>query len=276
MNSINEIQLKIFDHLKKEICNRVEYSIVGKGAIEVLTPFLDWKGVPVSIFITKEGIITDGGRTLSQLSSLRILDDFNNWEFKSDFFNRSCIRETRGRLESINNGNPANILSYIQGITRLPNYFEPKPIYSIADKFPGKVKRIAIDALLPLAPRNLPEGNLLWASKFVDGRHISLNGIEVQSDMSPNIYFRMIQIISHATSSTSDKKQHIESKVLQPMLAKERYPDVEMIAVIESLDTYPRAGRALLEKKSERIIELENEKEGGEELAKLLIEERAS
>lgn len=275
MNSISEIQLKIFDDLKKEICSRVEYYEVSKGAIEVITPFLDWKGAPISIFITKDGTITDGGRTLSQLDSLRVLEDFNNWDFKSDFFNRSCIRETRGRLESINNDSSANILNYVQGITRLPNYFEPKPIYSAADKFPGKVKRITIEALLPFAPPDLPEGSRAWASKFVEDRRIPLNGIEVHSDMSPNIYLRMIQIISHASSSVSDRKQHIESKVLQPMLAKEKYPNAEMIAVIDSLDTYPHAGIALLEKKS-RIVEMENEKLGSEELVELLLEENPS
>jgi hypothetical protein len=272
---INEIQLKIFEALKREICNRVEYSIVGKGAIEVLTPFLDWKGTPVSIFITKDGIITDGGRTLSQFDSLRISEDFNNWDFKSDFFNRYHIRETRGRLESVNNGNSADILSYIQGITKLPNYFEPKPIYLVADKFPGKVRRIAKEALLQFAPQDLPEERELWALKFVQERRIPLNGIEVHSDMSPNIYLRMVQIISHATSNASDRKQHIESKVLQSLLAKEKYSNADMIAVIECLDTYPRSGIALLEKKS-RIVEMDNEKLGGKELAELLLEESPS
>lgn len=269
---INDIQLRIFNSIKTEICDRVEYSIVGKGAIEVLTPFLDWKGAPVSIFITKDGIITDGGRTLSQFESLRVLEDFDNWDFKLDFLNRSGIREARGRLVSVYDDDSAKILSYIQGIARLPNYFEPKPLYSVADKFPGKVKRIAKEALLPFAPCSLPEERESWALKFVQERRIPLNGIDVHSDLSPNIYLRMIQIISHATSSVSDRKQHIESKVLQPMLAKEKYPLVEMIAVIENRDSYPRSGIALLEKKS-RIVDMDNEKLGGKELAELILEE---
>jgi hypothetical protein len=99
-----EIQLNIFNKIKEEISNTVSYNAVAKNAIEVKTPYLDWKGAQISIFITEDGQITDGGQILSQLKSLRVIDDYNNWDFKLDFLHRSCIEQVRGSLQPADDG----------------------------------------------------------------------------------------------------------------------------------------------------------------------------
>jgi hypothetical protein len=273
MNLVTDLQLGVYKKIKDEICNSVNYNIAGKNAIEVVTPFLDWKGVQVSFYITEDGKITDGGRILSQLKSLRAIEDFNNWPFRSGFFKQSCIEQERGRLVPIND-DPKNVLSYVQGITRLPNYFEPKPIYSTMDRYPDRVRAMTIDALRPFAPSGYPEDERLkWATMFTKERTIKLNGIEVRSDMSPKRYFRMIQIFSHATSGSTDKRQHVEAKILHPVLWKREVPEVEMYAIVETLDAYASESRALLRQESDGNI-IETCETGAEkEIARLLMEE---
>ena len=73
---INETQLKLFAEIKKAICDTIEYKEVSRNAIEVATPFLDWKGTQVSFFITEDGYVTDGGQILSQFKALRVIKDF--------------------------------------------------------------------------------------------------------------------------------------------------------------------------------------------------------
>lgn len=273
MNLANDIQLYLYKKIKNEICDSVSYDITGRNAIEVVTPFLDWKGAPVSFYITEDGKITDGGQILSQLKSLRAIGDFNKWPFRATFFKQSCIEEIRGRLVPIND-DPENILSYIQGIARLPNYFEPKPIYSTVDRYPDRVKTMTINALLPFAPSGFPENERLrWASEFTKDRSIPLlNGIEVRSDMSPRIYSRMLQIISHATSGSTDKKQHVEAKILHPVLWKREDPKVEMYAIVDTLEAYAHESRALLRQESGGNI-IETCESGAEkEIARILLE----
>ena len=253
----NKLQLDIFNEIKKELCDSVEFYPVNRDAIEVTTPYLDWNGSEVSVFITKDGRITDGGETISQMESLKIIDDFDNWPFKLDFLHRYNIDLVRGCLEPNDARSSKNIIRYIQGITRLLSYFEPKPIYDASEQYPYKVHKMTIDALLPYAPANyLEEERRLWATEFTRERPIKLNGIEVRSDMSPRKYFRMVQIISHATSSKYDKRQHVEAKVLHPVLWKRKEQRVEVYFIIEDLSAYPPESRRLLRQESqENIIE---------------------
>lgn len=271
MSLVTELQLSVFNRIKEEISNRVRYNAVGKNAIEVKTPFLDWKGAQISIFITEEGRITDGGQILSQLKSLRVIEDYDNWEFKLDFLHRSCIQQVRGSLQAADTQSQA-ILKYIQGIARLPNYFEPKAIYSTSDKFPIKARRVAVEALIPFAPQDSAVDPRLWASEFVKERKIPLNGIEVQSDMSPKKYHRMVQIISHATSGSSDRKQHVSAKVLDSVLWKRKSSRVEMFAVVEDLNPYPPESRNLLKEEANEVIQLKRENSGAR-LAEILVDD---
>ena len=270
-----DIQLEIYNKIRDGICGSIRYNLVSKNAIEVVTPFIDWKGSKVSVFITENGHLTDGGQVLSQLKSLRVIDNYYDWNFKDDFLDRYCIQQIRGNLEAFNVEFFADILKYIQGIARLPNYFEPKPIYSVADSFPTKVKKVAKDALINFAPRNLSNEALqFWVSEFTNERKIPYNGIEVQSDMSPRKFYRMVQIISHATSAITDRRQHVESKILHPVLLKKNISSVEMIAVTEDLNAYPSDSRSLLRQESNEIIELRREN-SGLRLAEVLIEAEA-
>lgn len=253
----NELQLEIFNEIKKELCGRVELYPVSRDAIEVTTPFLDWNGSEVSVFITKDGRITDGGEIISQMHSLKIIEDFDKWQFKLDFLHRYNIDIVRGCLEPNDVRSSKNIVRYIQGITRLLGYFEPKPIYDVSEQYPNKVHKMTIDALLPYAPANYVEDERrLWATEFTKERQISLNGIEVRSDMSPKRYFRMVQIISHAASTNYAKRQHVEAKVLHPVLWKRKEQRVEAYFILEDLRAYPSESRKLLRQESqENIIE---------------------
>lgn len=267
----SEIQLELFNKIKLAICDTVQYNEVGKNAIEVATPFLDWKGAQVSIFITEDGHITDGGQVLSQLKSLRVIEDFNNWEFKLDFFQRSRIQKVRGSLQPIDNESVTDILKYVQGIARLPNFFEPKPIYATSDKFPNIARDVALDALINIAPHDDFDKREKWATRFIRARHIPINGFDIESDMSPNNHYRLIKIISHATSSTSDRKQHVSAKVLDSLLWKRDEPEVELYVVVDDVDAYPSDSKNLLKEESEEIIQLKFDRSGAR-LAEVLTE----
>ena len=90
---MNKNQEALFSKIKEAICNSIEYSLVRKNAIKVTTPYLDWMGAPVSIYITEEGHITDGGQTLNQICSLRANEDFEYWPYKIDYFERYNIQQ---------------------------------------------------------------------------------------------------------------------------------------------------------------------------------------
>jgi len=122
-----------------------------------------------------------------------------------------------------------------------PPFFKAKPISAVEDKFPQTVRRTILDTLIndyPERPRDDPIG---WAVKLTRPRSIKLNGITIHSDMSPNNNNRLIQIISHANSSTSDKRQHVASKLLDPLLWRRENPYVEMFAVVYDLSNSPRS-----------------------------------
>jgi hypothetical protein len=270
----NELQLELFKKIKNEICSSIEFYAVSKDAIEVTTPFLDWNGSEVSFFITNEGIITDGGETISQMKSLRIFDDFEKWPFKLDFMHRYNIDIVSGCLEPNNAHSTRNIIRYVQGITRLPNYFEPKPISDTSEQYPNRVHKMTIEALLPYAPNNyLEDQRLSWATEFIKERKIPLNGIQVQSDMSPRKRLRMVQIISHATSSKYIKRQHVESKVLHPVLLRRKEPNADVFFILDDLSAYPSDSRTLLRQESKENI-IETSDTGSLKLiGKIMIEE---
>lgn len=270
----NDIQLKIFKELKNELCNSIDLYPVSMGAVEVTTPFLDWNGSEVSIFITKDGRVTDGGEIISQMESLRIIEDFDNWPFKLDFFHRYNTNLVSGCLEPNDVRTIKNVVKYIQGITRLISYFEPKPIYDLSEQFPHKVHKMVIDALLPYAPTNYEEAKRhLWAAEFTKEREITVNGIAVRSDMSPRRYLRMVQIISHATSTKYVKKQHVDAKVLHPVLLKRKEEKAEVYFIVEDLRLYEPESRKLLRQESqENIIETIDSK-SQRQIGKIMIEE---
>jgi hypothetical protein len=270
--NIPETQEIIISMLKKAICESVEVTVVNKGAIKITTPFIDWKGYPVFIYVTKEGKITDGGNTINQLKSLRVEADFEEWLFKEDFFDRYQIDQNRGNLEPGQPDSPESILSYLQGIAKIPGFFEPKPIYSTADNFPSIARKFAMEALIEVNKRPDSVENRQWATAYIRPRSISLeSGIEVHSDMSPQNENIMIKIISHSSSSSSDKRQHVAYNVLDPLLWKKENKKVQFYALLQDKEDYPRESRELLESESKDIIEIKDS-ESKFEIAKILVE----
>lgn len=264
---ITDAQTPVFNILKKIICESVEAIPVNKEAIKVTTPFIDWKGYPVFIYVTKEGKVTDGGNTINQLISLQVIDKFEEWPFKGDFFNRYLIQQTRGSLEPIDCESAENLLSFIQGIARIPGLFEPKPIYTQADNFPTIARDLASDGLKEKYQLNPSE-----ISEYITQRKIPLDGWNVISDMSPKNENRIVKIISHASGSSSDKTQHVYSKVLHPVLCKQEKPNTQFYAVLKDMKEYSEDSQALLEKKAESIIET-RKPNSKFELASLLFED---
>lgn len=256
---MNSDQEALFAKIKEAICGSIECFSVRKNAIKVTTPYLDWMGSPVSLYITEDGRITDGGQTLNQISSLRVIEDFEYWPFKLDYYERYNIQQIRGSLDLCYLDSPDGILRYIQGISRLPTFFEAKPISTAEDKFPQTVRRTILDTLIndyPERPRDDPIG---WAVKLTRPRSIKLDGITIHSDMSPANKNRLIQIISHANSSTSDKRQHVASKLLDPLLWRRENPYVEMFAVVYDLSKYPNDSRSLLQQEADGIFEMKDD-----------------
>jgi hypothetical protein len=266
MTQITEPQTAIFNMLKKGICESVEAVPVNKGAIEITTPFIDWKGFPLSIYVTHDGKITDGGGTINQLRALRVYEDFEGWVFQKDYFNRYQIQDIQGRLEPVNPESVESLITYLQGIARLPSFFEPKPIRSPADTYPTQVKEIVVSGLIEEYQLSIKE-----AEKYTLPRPLKLkNDLQIQSDLSPKRENIIIKIISHATSIATSQKEHVSHKILEPVLLKKDNINAEACIILGNLDDYPLS-RKLIKEESDIIIETikPNSKQ---ELARMLAE----
>lgn len=270
MNSITEIQKSIFSMLKNVICDSVEAIPVNKGAIKVTTPFIDWKGYSMSIYVTKEGKITDGGDTINQLLSLRVIDEFEEWPFQEDFFNRYQIQRSQSSLEPVNPESEDTLLSYLQGIARIPGLFEAKPIYSTVDNYPTIVRNFIKESIIE--EYKIPASEVV---NYTNPRTIILqSGIKIQNDVSPKNPNNMIKIISHASGSSTDKRQHVGHKVLDSVLWKRENSKVRYYPILENLEDYPRDSQNLLETEAEKIIETK-EPESKYELAEIIVTQQS-
>lgn len=268
---MNVTQKKLLTQIKESICNSVEPFPVLKNAIGVRVPFRDINGAPLSIYITEDGRITDGGQTLNQIVALRVLDDFNYWPHKIDYFERYNIMQVRGSLEVNLLDSPESVISYLQGISRLPSFFEANPLASKEDRYPRLVRRLIADTLVMEYTGRPNEGVVEWAWSLVQANSFELQGITIHSDMSPLNRNKNVQIISHASSSDSEKRIHINSKLLNPLLLKDERPQAETLIVMNNLETYPTESQNLLAKKADKIFELKN-RSAKMELAEYLAE----
>jgi hypothetical protein len=236
---LSDLQRIEFERIRKAICDSVSFYDVAKGAISVTTPFLDWKGAPTEVYITSDGIVTDGGRTISQLMSLRVKEEFDSWPYLKDYLSKFCIDFDGKRMDMIGNDDEECYLRFIQGVSRLPRFFEPKPITTAPDNFPNDVKGLVMEAVRS-EYRDDPERGNEVAAEITRPRRITLRrkSYHIISDLSPRRHNRMVLIISHAARETSEQNQHVASKVLWPVLWRRERKDVEPFSVVGDISNY--------------------------------------
>jgi len=267
---LNPEQQRHLERIQKAICESVTSYDVTKGAICVTTPFLDWKGAPVEIFITSEGRITDGGDTIGQIKALRAKEEFDSWPFLLDFFSKYCIDSDGIRMILSKDSDENCYLRFIQGISRLPGFFEPKPITTLSDRFPETVKNIIIEIVEKKHPKDTPKKTVEFTTSLIKPREVILKrGYSVISDLSPIRESRMIEIISHAKATKSDRAQHVRAKVFNPVLWKLENPKVEAFSILHDIADYPPDSRQLLRHETE-VIELRKET-GKDKFIEILI-----
>lgn len=264
------MQKAIFVKIKEAICNSMECYPVSDNAIGIYTPFLDWMGEHMEIFVTSEGDITDGDGTLNQIKALNTYDDFLKWLDRENYLENYNINPKGGSLDLHYFETDEGILRYIQGIARLPGFFESKPLGEKQEQFPTYVKRVALDALINEYPERPKEGVVDWASKMTKPRFFKVKNYSIHSDMSPVDENKLVEIIGFQGSEDSEQKKHIREKLFNPLLWGLTNPNVETIAVTYNLSDYSREAQELLCDQAE-VIELMKPK-AKVQLAKKLAE----
>jgi len=267
---MNEIQEAIFMKIKEAVCTSVECYPVRHNAIGIITPFLDWIGERVEIYVTEHGEITDGGQTLNQMKALNNYNDFLKWPDQKNYLDNYNINPNSDSLDLRHFETPEGILKYAQGIARLPGFFEIKPLGEKQDKFPTIARKFATDTLITEYPNRPKEGVAEWAFKLTQPKSFKVNNVSIHSDMSPINNNRIVEIISHQSSNDSEKKSHIREKLFNPIFLEKTNPDVEPYVVTFNLLDYPRDAQDLLCSQTE-VIEL-CKPDAGLRLTKMLAE----
>jgi hypothetical protein len=256
---MNEIQKAVFTKIKEAICNNVEYYPVRHNVIAVGTPFLDWTGERVEVYVTEGGDVTDGEQTLNQMRALNSFNDFSKWSNQKDYFANYNINPNGESLDLHHLENPQGILRYIQGIARLPGFFEAKPLGEKQDKFPTLVKNMVRDALVKDYPQRPIDGMVDWALRLTQSRTIKVKNVSIHSDMSPVDENKIVEIISHQNSNDSEKSAHVREKLFNPIYLKMEDQDIEPFTIMLSLSDYPRDSIDLLSSQT-TVIELTEQK----------------
>jgi hypothetical protein len=155
----------------------------------------------------------------------------------------------------------------LQGIARIPGLFEPKPIYSSADNYPTIAIGIAAEGL-----QEKYQLSAMETRKYLSPRDIKLNtGLSIKSDLSPKNNNFMIKIISHASSTNTDKRQHVGYKLYETVQWKRENPKVQLHVILQNKSVYPEESQRHLESEAKKIIETNNP-DSKYEIAELLIE----
>lgn len=237
---MNEIQKTTFAMIKEAICNGVGYSSVRYDAIKVVTPFIDWIGEPVSVYITEEGTVTDGEKTLNQIKALRAYEDFKEWSEGANYFEDYNINPLGNSLDIKYIESPEDILRYLQGVSRLPMLFEVNPISDKEDRFPTRVRTDVMEALMSQYPNRPRENTLQWAHKLSHSySFFAKNGIRIHSDMRPKNKNKNVQIIGMASSSDGAKRAHVASKLYNPLQWEKTNNNVQTVIVVYDSSKYP-------------------------------------
>jgi|LAHT01.1.fsa_nt_gb hypothetical protein len=254
---MNEIQNEIFKKIKETICSSVECYPVRHNAIGIATPFLDWMGERVEVYVTENGVVTDGEQTLNQLRALNSFEDFSKWPHKENYLFNYNIIPNGDSLDLNYLENPQGVLRYIQGVARLPGFFEAKPLGEKQDKFPTIVKNMVRDALVKSYPNRPKEGMVEWAFRLTQPRTIKVKNASIHGDMSPIDENKIVEIISHQNSSDPDKNAHVREKLFNPLYLKMESRNIEPYSILLSLFDYPRDSIDLLTSET-TVIELKN------------------
>jgi hypothetical protein len=153
-------------------------------------------------------------------------------------------------------GEGEEILSYIQGLGKLPTYFEAQPIRDNADNYPQVVKDNLRGLLSAYAPRDDLMGT--WVEKRLVPKEWPYNGFPLQTDLTPKSPDLMVQIISHATASQSIKKQHIQAKLLPYAMIRGKKKGLKLVGIVSSKD-YPPTAWDILEHEASEIVFVRDE-----------------
>jgi hypothetical protein len=265
---MNEIQKNVFNMVKEAICDSVDHSSVRYNAIKIVTPFLDWVSEPVSIYVTEDGNITDGEKTLNQIKALRVYEKFLSWPERSDYFEDHNINPIGGSLDAQYLESPDDILRYIQGVSRLPILFDANPISDKEDRFPTKVRSDILEILMNEYPNRPSEDTFKWASKLTQPYSFSTKtGIKIHSDMHPTDRNKNIQIISNATSTDSVKRAHVASKLYNHLCWEKVNVNVQTIVVVHDILKYPEDSQNAIQAESDMVVEFKNGKSAKMQLA---------
>lgn len=256
------------DRIPPVICSSVQMRSLPNNVREVITPFLDWKGAPVSIYVREQGEVTDGGETLSELRALRVIDEWEEWTFKEDFLQRYCIRQKDESLIAAAPEDPEAILRYAQGISRLARYFEAKPISQRADYFPQFVQSKIKPLVEQVAPPD-PHQRDAWINVRMSRQKWTYHGVSYTTDYTPVSTDVMIQVISYAKAEPSAQKGHVSDKVLPYAFLRKDRPGLRFVAVMNALEEYTPFVQKLLRSEAKRIIEFRTD-ESANDLVRVL------
>jgi hypothetical protein len=216
---------------------------------------LDWTGERVEVYITEEGEVTDGDQTFNQMMALNSFNDFSKWPNQKDYFANYNINPTGESLNLHHFETPQGILRYIQGIARLPGFFEAKPLGEKQDKFPAIVKNMVRDALIKDCPQKPKEKVVDWALRLTQPRTTKVKNVSIHSDMSPIDQNKIVEIISHQNSNDSEKSAHVREKLFNPLHLKMENQEIEPFTITFNLFDYPRDSIDLLNSET-TVIEL--------------------
>ncbi len=274
---MKDIQKTTYTMIREAICNSVDVVPVRYNAIKVVTPFLDWVGENVSIYITEEGDITDGERTLNQIRAMRVFEEFIELKKESDFFedfNLNLIGSS-GSLEPKYLESPDDIVRYIQGVARLPMLFEANPISDKDDRFPTLVRNITMEILMNEYP-NRPKTDVFnWASKLSQPYLIpTKSGVKIRSDMRPVNKNKNVQIIGMATSTKSVQDAHVASKLYNPLYWKQTNRNIRTIIVVNDISKYSENSQNALKEEANPLIQFKDGKTAEMRLAAEVAEAR--
>jgi hypothetical protein len=253
-----EPQDAVIRAIRDAICRGVEVSDVNghDGVKRVETPFIDWKGEAVTVYVRPNGEVTDGASSLNQLSARRAFDDYLDWPFREDYLLRFAIAEKGRSLIAAQPAEAGAVLRYIQGIARLGSFFQSAPIKDRADIFPSVVRSHVKDWLATHRPPNTDTRE--WEEERLKEKSWAYDGLPLTSDFTPLDQNVMVQIISNSTASPTVQKQHVSHKIMPFLLMRERRQHLSFVPVVNSLRLYPSDARKLLQNKAREVVQVQD------------------